>query len=307
MSEGPDPRTHLDAVRDTLPFWAVDAFPEESVARLNRWLAAQSWQEQEDFLRQTHHLLIGQEEQTALAVARALYPATDALGSLAEIVREAADRGLDQVLDERRAFHTAVDLLDRWLATPTWPEDLDFLRAHPRLAEDPLVRALVEREAFDDRAARQHLGILGLAALMDLPDVYDIVTDLATAVDTAMDFVQGGRPEGLHPLMLAAPALGSVPFVAPFVFAVHLLFAAAQDGERAAASPTPAELIAMAVENGSAVQCGAGASRLRALARHRPEQAAALGELADTLAAASASAPPQDTSVQGEESTPTPP
>ncbi|MFI6247775.1 hypothetical protein, partial [Streptomyces sp. NPDC051016] len=287
----------LSQVTADLPAWAVNDFPDESLELINRWLSTQTWPDQEDFLRQEYPLLVTADAQAALDIARALYPEATALSELSALLTAASEHGLDQVLDERKSFHTAADLLSQWLATRTWPEDLEFLRDHPRLTADPLVAQLLSADA-QDPAARQHLGILVLTQLLTIPDTYDAVIDPTTAVDTAMSFVEKGRPEGLYPLLLAAPELARMPFVMPYLIAVQQLFAPTEDEEQED-SPSPSELIAMAADQGSEVQRGAGAGRLRALARHRPEHATALLDLADALAVPAEAASAEEASDAG--------
>ncbi|WP_330304391.1 MULTISPECIES: hypothetical protein [unclassified Streptomyces] len=276
-------RPALEQARKDLPTWAKGELPDESVERFNQWLSAGSWTEQEDFLKRTYALVTTPQEQAALEIARVVYPEATALTDLADLTTAAAERGLDRVLDENRAFHTASDLVRRWLATPTWPADLEFLGQHPALTNDPLVRELLGSFS-DDPASRQHLGILGLTEQLDIPDIYDAVTDPSTAVDTAMDFIEQGQLEGLHWLLLAVPMLTRIPFVTPYVIAVHELFFPVTT-EEAHASPSPAEFMGQAADQGSEVQRGAGAARLRALARRRSEHAAALDHLAGILTA----------------------
>ncbi|MCX4761733.1 tetratricopeptide repeat protein [Streptomyces sp. NBC_01275] len=292
VRQSPTTSAAMEQAAAGLPAWAVGILPDQSVERFNRWLSAQSWPDQESFLQQTYALLATPEEQAALDVVRALYPETTALSRLSDLVQEASERGLEQVLDERRRVHTAYDLVSRWLATPTWPEDLQFLRDHPGLTSDPLIRALLTSNP-EDVASSQHLGILELTERLEIPDVYDAVTDPTTAVDTAMGFVEQGQPEAVYPLLLAAPVLTHTPFVTPYLFAVHQLFSQSAD-ENQSSTPAPAELIAQAAEQGSEIQRGAGANRLRALARHRPGHAAALHDLADALA------PPSEGTPAGE-------
>ncbi|WOX09475.1 tetratricopeptide repeat protein [Streptomyces sp. N50] len=284
----------LEQARKHLPTWAKGELLDESVERFNQWLSARSWTEREDFLKQTYAVLTTPQEQAALEISRVVYPEATALADLAGLITAAVEHGLDRILDEQRAFHTATDLVRQWLATLTWPEDLDFLEQHPALASDPLVRELLG-SLSDDPAAHQHLGILSLTEHLTVPDIYDAVTDPSTAVDMAMDFVEQGQPDRLPWLLLAVPMLTRIPFVAPYVIAVHQLFFPTD--EEGHASLSPVELMGQAAEQGSEVQRGAGAARLRSLARHRPEHAAALDDLASTLTTDPAETAPTETAV----------
>ncbi|WP_314252312.1 tetratricopeptide repeat protein, partial [Streptomyces kutzneri] len=279
-----------------LPAWVRDELPSETTDRLNEWLSARSWTEQSTFIRQNYLLLAAPEGRDAINLARVLFPEATGLSDLADVLDAAAERGLDQVLDELRDFHTTADLVSEWLATPTWPDDLEFLGRHTQLTDDPLVRELLSSRSHDP-ASRQHLAILQLTDHLAAPDVYDAITDPSTANDTAMTFIGAGQPEALYPLFLAAPALLRMPFVAPYLFAVHTLFDTTTTGsppsEADSDTPSPIELITEAATQASEVQRGAGAARLRRLAEHRPEHADALLQLA-TLLTSAAPAPGSD-------------
>ncbi|MFE6907948.1 hypothetical protein ACFVDK_15955, partial [Streptomyces erythrochromogenes] len=275
-----------DQAPPDLPVWVQDELSPESTNRLNEWLSANSWIEESAFIQQNYPLLAAPEGRDALNLARVLFPEATGLSDLADVLDAAADRGLRQVLEELRDFHTRADLVSEWLATPTWPDDLEFLSRHAQLADDPLVRELLASQAHDP-ASHQHLAILQLTDRLDAPDVYDAITDPATAKDTAMTFIEAGQPEALYPLFLAAPALMGMPFVAPYLLAVHALFDTTTAGSPPPAADsstrTPVELITEAAAQASEVQRGAGAARLRRLAAHRPDHAAELLQLATLL------------------------
>src|SRR5262249_60081927 len=92
-----------------------------------------------------------------------------------------------------------------------------YLQDRPHLSNNPAARAALEANRHDPMAS-QHLGILRLAASgMSLADVYDLVTDPADAVDTALDLAERGQPERLRDVFLAAPDLLQVPFAGPFL------------------------------------------------------------------------------------------
>ncbi|MFG2229143.1 hypothetical protein ACGFNX_03830 [Streptomyces sp. NPDC048723] len=279
-----------------LPAWVRGELSSETTDQLNEWLSASSWTEQSTFVRQNYLLLAAPDGRDALALARVLFPEATGLSDLADVLDAAAERGLGQVLEELRDFHTRADLVSEWLATPTWPDDLEFLDRHTQLTDDPLVRELLASQSHDP-ASRQHLAILQLTDHLAAPDVYDAVTDPSTANDTAMTFIGAGQPEALYPLFLAAPALLRMPFVTPYLFAVHTLFDTTTTGsppsEADSDTPSPIELITEAATQASEVQRGAGAARLRRLAEHRPEHADALLQLA-TLLTSAAPAPGSD-------------
>ncbi|MGW3415575.1 tetratricopeptide repeat protein, partial [Streptomyces sp. NPDC000888] len=293
-------RQSLEPTLADLPAWSKDELPTEAIDRFNGWLSAPSWPEQETFIQQTYPLLTAPEGRAALDLTRALYPEATGLDDLAAVLDAAHEQGLDQVLEELRETNARSDLVDEWLATPTWPEDLEFLNSHPQLTDDPLVRELLNSQ-WDEPASRQHLGILQLTDRLPAPDVYDAITDPTTAVDTAMEFVEKGRPDELLPLLLASPALTQMPFITPYLFAVHTVFSTPPAAETPqpeatpdANAPSPADLIEQAAAQGSEVQRGAGAARLRQLAQHCPDHATTLLQLAAALTAA-APAPQSET------------
>ncbi|MFF4060093.1 hypothetical protein ACFYZ0_30630 [Streptomyces sp. NPDC001708] len=273
-------RQALEPKLPDLPTWSKDELPPETISRINGWLSARSWPEQESFIQQSYPLLAAPEGRAALDLTRALYPEATGLNYLAAILDAAQERGLDQVLEELRETNARSALVSEWLATPTWPEDLEFLRSHPQLADDPAVRELLTSQ-WGDPASSQHLGILQLTDHLPAPDVYDAITDPTTAVDTAMEFIEQGRPDALLPLFLASPTLTQMPFVSPYLLSVYTVFSAPGTD-----SPSPADLSREAAAQGSEVQRGAGAARLRRLAQRRPDHATTLLQLATALTTA---------------------
>lgn len=89
--------------------------------------------------------------------------------------------------DVRTELRTArhADLLQRWLQTSTWIDSRRFLQQHRELASEPRTQVLLEAAATDPMMG-QHPGIVRLVAQMDIAGVYDNVTNLNMAVDTAM-------------------------------------------------------------------------------------------------------------------------
>ncbi len=187
------------------------------------------------------------------------------------------------MLAELRAAQDHAELLQRWLQTPTWSDSRRFLQQYPELISEPRTLDLLEAGS-DDPMMAQHLGIALLTARMPLAEVYDTVTDLDMAVDTARNAVEKGDHSMLGELMLAAPGLGRLPFVTPFLHAVYAALTGAEPPEDGT-EETTREPIYAAAEQGSDTQRAAGAARLRRLARRQPEQAAALQKLINILAA----------------------
>ncbi|GHH84104.1 hypothetical protein GCM10018781_72720 [Kitasatospora indigofera] len=278
LREESGPQSAITRALPGLPDWATVELPEESLDQLEPWLSAGNWPEKEELLRQSPSLLEDGPDRALVAHVRTVYPEITPIVELDDLLRAVAARGLQEVAAEQRALHEATVLVDGWLAAAGWAEDMDHLRGHPGLATDPLARDLLASRP-DDPAARQHLGILELADHLDVPEIYDAVCDPAAAADAAMDLIDRGNTAGLGPLLRAAPALNGVPFVAPYLAAV---VAVCEAGHEA----SPEALFADAAREGTPVQRAAGAGRLRSLARHRPQAAAALGGFADRLSAA---------------------
>lgn len=77
---------------------------------------------------------------------------------------------------------------------------------------------------------------------------------------------------------------GQLPFVTPFLVAVHtVLDDLDKPGSDAPTATDIAALMRSAAEQGSDTQCGAGAARLRRLARRLPAKAQSLDQLSDIL------------------------
>ncbi|CAM5521974.1 tetratricopeptide repeat protein [Streptomyces avidinii] len=273
----------LDQLPSNLPDWSREDLSDEAVELFNKWLSQPSLKGRADLLEHQYPTLAAPETHRVLRLACSLYPEASGLSSLVNLLDLAAEQGLAKVLGDLRRFDTTTALVHDWLATPSWQDDMEYLVRHPDLLNDPLVRALLSQWS-GDLASLQHLGILRLGDLLPLPDVYDIVTDPSTANDTAMTFIDEGRPEVLPFLLAAAPDLQEAPFTAPYLLAVLRLF---EETTPPSPEPPPApELITQAAAQGSEVQRGAGAARLRRLAQRRPEHSAALLELADLLVSA---------------------
>ncbi|GGY02123.1 tetratricopeptide repeat protein [Streptomyces djakartensis] len=283
-------RPALDGKRGEFPPWVTAALSPEVEDWFAKWLASEDGSEQETLLHEANQLLRSDEGQASLRTLQELYPESVKCRMLMNILDASQKHGLDNVLRDIRTARERHDLVSRWLNTSTWNEDLAFLMEHrERLCSDPEVRELLGSDENDD-ASLQHLGILELTDRLPPHDVYDAITDPAAAVDTAMDLLDQGDVEALRPLFLAMPGIQRTSFVTPFLFAVRSALFPGPAGAGPEASD-PAQLMREAAAQGSEVQRGAGVARLRRLARRRPEHAAALVGLADTLAAAPSIAP----------------
>ena len=214
---------------------------------------------------------------------RALYTEADDLAELTEILASIKSRGLDAVLDEMRAANHRADIVRQWLATPTWSASQEFLTTHPQLLSDPHVLDLLQAN-LDEPVIQQHVGILQLATRKGLAEVYDLVTDLSMAVDSAMEAVESGDLATLTDLAMVSPGLNRIPFTAPYLASIYRALATHHDPDATpVAANEPVELMKQAAKQGSETQRRAGVARLRRLARRHADLAPALDHLASIL------------------------
>ncbi|MER7751966.1 hypothetical protein [Kitasatospora sp. NPDC097643] len=268
----------LDGILPDLPAWTTADIPDAYSVPLSAWVEARDWSGRAAVLQQWHSLLARDEGGAALAAALVLFPEHPELALLEAVLAEAAKLGLDQVLARLNATQAAITLVTSWLTTLTWAESLDHLQAHPELTTDPLVRQYLFDHVTDDHA-RQHLGILNLLPHLPAAEVYEAITDPATAVETAADLLDQGHTDAVLPLVMAVPELLDTPFWGPYLGGIYTLHTA--DGPEHLAEAE--RLFTAAAEQGTEVQRAAGAARLRALARHRPQDAPQLERFAELL------------------------
>jgi hypothetical protein len=121
----------------TYPSWATEPLPDEILEACNRWLAARTWDDAEQMLRDAHASLLTAGGQRALAATRALYPEFTRLASLSDVLAEIAAQGLDPVLDSLRAANRRADLVRQWQATLIGAASREYLKTHPELLDDP--------------------------------------------------------------------------------------------------------------------------------------------------------------------------
>jgi hypothetical protein len=284
-------RALVESALEDLPEWATAELPQRHLDFLNQWLAAARWPAREDLIRHSPSLLKQITAHGTLTIAIALYPDAGRLVELREILDAAVAHDFEHVLGEHRNLYAATATVDEWLATPTWDQDLNYLSLHPELRHDDLPRRLLASRPTD-AAARQHLAILDLIRHLPAAEIYEAITDPATAADTAMDLLEQGHLEALPHLLLAAPALTSIAFVTPYLLGVLALSSGDPGTDEPSpdgTTPTPHDLFALAARQGTPFQLAAAAARLKTLARRRPRNAKALLESADQLTIA----PPQ--------------
>lgn len=284
-----------------LPGWARRPLPDDLFTVLNTWLGATSWAERQSLLRE--NLDLGSSRHEELRLAQMLYPEVTSLAELATIIDDIAARGADTVLTELGAIHAHADLLRRWLDTPTWTASRALLRQEPGLLSDPRTLTALENAA-DDPVIAQHLGIARLATRMPIDEVYDLVIDVSMAVDAAMAYVENGDRAAIGDVLLTTPHLAQLPFVAPFLLAVH---AALTDSALAPPPDQVADLAQAAAEQGTDTQRGAAAARLRRLARQNPAHDEALQTIIATITAPAHDEPAPDPTAHAGKTTATSP
>jgi hypothetical protein len=180
------------------------------------------------------------------------------------------------VLADGRADHADASLLGAWIETPTWEESRRFLREHKDDLTGPRIRQLLDAN-HDDETVRQHLAILDLTATLPAGEVYEIVTDPATAREHALDLIEQGNLAQLALVLATAPATATDGITGAFIQTIMALANSDHDTARGYAG-----LIA---EHGTSSQHEAIAIRLRAFAAHQPDPSPAL-EIAGIIAPA---------------------
>ncbi|MBV9141170.1 MAG: tetratricopeptide repeat protein [Pseudonocardiales bacterium] len=257
-----------------LPGWATDALPEDVVAVLDAWLAAESWPHREAAIRGHQDRLTDVGEHLDLAMF--LFPQLDGLAELNALLNELAAHG-STVLDQHRAAYEHHTSIAQWMSTRTWRESLAFVRQHPELLSDPrtleLLRANAEEPAF-----AQYAGIVALCRSLPLGQVFDAITDPGSAADMAVTMLEQGDVEAIADLAAAAPDLELLPFTGGYVAAIWSALTGSTDTDAIAA-------LAQAAEQASPIQRRAGVIRLRRLAATYPQHASTLRAMAELLGA----------------------
>ncbi|MFD1541522.1 tetratricopeptide repeat protein [Nonomuraea guangzhouensis] len=258
-----------------LPGWAVVPVPVPVREVLEHWSDA-GGDERERLLRAHHARLSGHEADQALRAVEILCPDDPAPGQLRPLLAAIADQGLEAALADDRAARRHQTDLAGWLATATWTESFDHLRAHPGLLGDPRTIAVLQVRSADPAIA-QHLAIVRLCARYKHAEVYDIVTDPTIATHRALQAAEIFDAALLDDVLTAAPDLAELSYVAPYLQALKGLL----DGN----SEGITEALGDAAVQGTAIQRASGAARLRRMADQRPDASSALLQAAKTLAA----------------------
>ena len=181
--------------------------------------------------------------------------------------------GYDTVLAAGGARHHRTELLQAWIATPTWDQSANFLQEHNAELANTHTRDLLASYSDDD-ACQRHLAILYLADNKPVEEVYQIVTDTTVATEHALDLIESADLNQLA-LVLAAAPKAAKGITGAFIQTAIALATGNHDAARRLA-----ELIA---EHGNPSQREAFAIRLQAFASHQPDPAPAL-DVADLIA-----------------------
>ena len=272
------PPSETGGEADNAPSWLLRPYPENLAALLNIWITAESVVDQTAALETLVSTTSHPDGAADLAVLMALHADTSGVEDLPNVLEAARTDGVATVAQGRHHAEQRSADLTAWLETPTWTDSRAFLDTHPGFLTDPLVEAMLD-SGSDDPLIAQHLGIARLATRLPLAEIYDLITDPADATDTALDAVEQGDADLVRDLILAAPDLLQVWFLAPYLAgAVALL-----DGD----PDTAADLMTVAAEH--ATQTGdtdtpaTAAARLRRLNRRRPDLTQPINQLTKLL------------------------
>ena len=257
-----------------LPPWATGPVPGDHIELINQWAGQRGWPAIDTFLNEHADALQNDNFRASLSVIADLFPENPPPASLAAFLTDIDDHGLDSVLASGGAAHADTELLNAWIATPTWEESAKFLQEHSTELITPRLRELLQRNS-NDRTCRQHLAILYLIETIPLGEVYRIITDTAVASECALDLVESGNLNQLALILTAAPSTAVRGITGAFLQAVMALASEDYDAAR--------QLSALITEHGNPSQREAFAIRLRALSSHLPDPSPAL-DIADIIA-----------------------
>ena len=249
------------AATDELPSWASAPIPGPHLDLVNAYAQAEDWPAAEAMLHDHREVLTSPQFHTTLTALADLYLTNPVPGQLLGLLEEIDEAGIEAALAHHRAGYDRSALLTAWISTPTWTDSLDFYRQHHNDLTAPDTRALLA--GVDAAAARQHLAILDLTAVLPAEQVYTLITDPGAAEDAAFDAIErADLPRLAAVATAAAPALRTRPTTWGVLCAVLLL---------AADQPDPAHGVAhQLTEQASPLQRRAHTIRLRALRTHHP-------------------------------------
>ena len=212
-----------DLPPDDLPGWAQRPIPDAVVEILNAWPNPSGWRDRADLARRARPDCRGTSSTPNSSTLRS-NPSQSWPRSSTTSRPTAWNRC-------SRSFRTAGEHADLVLGV-AGHRDLVGIPTPPPTTSSGAHRAEDGRPAQpgqDDPLIAQHLAILRLATRLPVADVYDCVTNVDIAVDTAMTCIDQCNIDLLPDLWLAAPGLGKRRFVAPFLAAVFTVVATTEE------------------------------------------------------------------------------
>ena len=264
----------LDPAPPGLPAWSVQPVPDRDLELAQAWAAAPSWPAADAVLRAATDVVTGQTLPASLDILLTLNPGNSDLERLQQLVALVAEHGLEPVLTQLGQQHTLQQLIEAWIATPTWTASFTYLRHHQEeLAAPEVIESLAGSE---EPVAQQHAAILTLAQTHSLDTVFETVTDVGAATDHALAALDRADVAQLLSIARANPAVLQEPGTGLTLLAV-LLFTGGQPDQALQAART-------AAASSTPVQRKARVVNLRHFADHAPaELATGLAPLIDAL------------------------
>jgi hypothetical protein len=276
----------LDPSPPGLPAWTMRPVPDPDLELIHAWANAPSWPDAEAVLRAAPDVLAGDTLPGSLDVLLMLYPGNSDLEGLQQLVSLVGQDGVEPVLTRLGQQHATQQLVQDWIATPTWPASFAFLEEHRHELDTPEVRGTLT--SSDHPVAGQHAAILTLAQVLPTQTVYECVTDSAAATDHALDALDRADLAQVLTVVQANPAILQEPGTGPTLLAVLLLVGGQSDQAR--------QTLEAAASSLTDVPRRAQAIHLKRCADHAdPDLAAALLPLIEALNAHPAEAINLDT------------
>ncbi len=252
-----------DVDLDNLPGWATAALPDAHLDLLAAVHAASDWPALRAVLDGHRDTVESPELTATVDTYEALHPTDSAPHAFRRLLADIRGYGYDTYVRKRDTVDSHVRLLNDWTSTTSWARSAEFFHEHREALTDPeLGRTL---STIDSDVARQHLGIIELAAAVTVDQAYAIVTDPAIAEEAAFDAIESGDAGRLAAIAAAAPDLRAN---APTWNLLSAVLCLAEDDVDTAM--TFGRQIA---EQGSPMLRRAHAVRLRSFGTHNPRTA----------------------------------
>ncbi|MGH3937794.1 MAG: hypothetical protein ACRDTG_04040 [Pseudonocardiaceae bacterium] len=246
---------------DGLPVWASAPLLDSQIELVVAYDQADGWPATQAVLEEHRDCLTSPEFRTAVHALAGLYPTDSVPGDLLRLLDEIDELGIEKVFGRRNADYDRRALLAAWVNTPTWSESFDFFRANQAALATDDSRAFLD--GIDHNLARRHLGILVLAGVLPVEQVYAVVKDTAVAEEAVFAAIEAGNLPVLSAILAAAPELQTRPNA--WGLAVSVLLLAQEEPDQAH------QLGRQVAEQATAIQRRAHAIRLRALRSQHPD------------------------------------